>query len=627
MSDPGPRNGLRFQVLGPLRAWRDGTELDLGPAKQRVVLAALLLHANKPVNLGQLADAVWDAAPARAVNLLQRHVSGLRRVLEPHRVPREPSRVLAWTGTGYLLAVPDGRLDLLTCEHQAERARAARAAGDLPGAARALRCAVRMWRGRLCEGLTGPLLEAERDRLAERRLDLLEERIEADLALGADPDLVGELRRLVGAHPLRERLHGLLMHALYRSGRQAEALRTYQEARRLLDEELGVEPGPELRRVHERILAADAALGPPAAPLGTTAAAAVRPARLLPPDVTGFVGRREQLAQLDRLLEEGEAPSAPAICVIVGTAGVGKTALAVHWAHRAGEAFPDGQLYADLRGYGPQRPVTPGEALAGLLTALGVRRPDVPARLEERAARYRGELAGRRMLVVLDNAATAAQVRPLLPGGPDCRVIVTSRDSLAGLVVLHGAHRLTVDRLPADEAAALLRDLIGERARAEPKAVGRLARQCARLPLALRVAAERATAHPYHGLPVLVAELADLRRRLDLLDAGGDPGAAVRTVFSWSYRHLPPDTARAFRLLALHPGPDLEPQVAAALTGTAPETARRLLEALARAHLLQPTATGRYGMHDLLRAYAAELAAAHDAPAASPGTPATACDR
>ncbi|WP_223736734.1 AfsR/SARP family transcriptional regulator, partial [Streptomyces purpurogeneiscleroticus] len=261
MSDQLASNALRYEVLGPLRVWLEGAELVLGPAQQRRVLAVLLLHANKSVSREQLIDAVWGTAvPARAVNLLQRNVSALRRLLEPHRAPREPSEILTWTDAGYLLTVSNGQLDLLAFERAAEQARAARAAGDLPEAAKALHGALRLWRGRLCEGLAGPLLDTERYRLEEQRLGVVEQRIEMDLALGVDVDLVGELRRLIAAHPLHERLHGLLMRALHRSGRQAEALQVYQEARRLLNEELGVEPGVELRRTQEQILAADAVL-------------------------------------------------------------------------------------------------------------------------------------------------------------------------------------------------------------------------------------------------------------------------------------------------------------------------------------------------------------------------------
>jgi tetratricopeptide (TPR) repeat protein len=297
------------------------------------------------------------------------------------------------------------------------------------------------------------------------------------------------------------------------------------------------------------------------------------------------------------------------ISAIGGTAGVGKTALALHWAHQVTDRFPDGQLYVNLRGYDPDQPLPAMGALAAFLRSLGVPGQDIPQEETERATRYRSLLAGKRILVLLDNAATAEQVRPLLPGHPECAVVVTSRDSLSGLVARDGARRLDLDLLPVADAVALLRELIGARVDAEPDAAVTLAELCARLPLALRVAAELAAAEPGIGLSDLVADLADLHTRLDLLDVGGDPRAAVRAVFSWSYRNLDVDAARTFRLFGLHPGPDFELHAVAALTGTDLEQARRSLDALARAHLIQPAAPSRYATHDLLFAYARDLAA------------------
>jgi tetratricopeptide (TPR) repeat protein len=344
--------------------------------------------------------------------------------------------------------------------------------------------------------------------------------------------------------------------------------------------------------------------------------------RQLPADVSVFTGRTEELAELDRLLasieqadrsgQDGERPTAVVISAVSGTAGVGKTALALRWAHHVRDRFPDGQLYVNLRGYDPDQAMAPAEALARFLTGLGLSGQELPLDLDERAARYRTEIAGRRLLVVLDNASSVEQVRPLLPGTASAMVVVTSRDSLAGLVALHGAHRLDLDLLPLPEAVALLGTLIGPRTDAEPDAAAALAEQCARLPLALRVAAELAFSRPATPLADLVAELGDLQQRLERLDAGGDPRAAVQAVFSWSYRHLSPEAAGAFRLLGLHPGPDLDPQAAAALTDVNPHYARRMLDLLARAHLLQTTSNGRYGMHDLLHAYATGQATLED---------------
>ena len=371
---------------------------------------------------------------------------------------------------------------------------------------------------------------------------------------------------------------------------------------------------------------------PAAAPV--SAAIRVRPRAApaqLPPDTPDFTGRDGELRWLDGRLAVAEradaSPDGPdkadeaaaaragvAISLLSGPPGVGKTALAVRWAHRVQDRFPDGQLYVNLRGYDPELPVSPAAALAWFLSALGVSSEDVPVELDSRAARYRTEMAGRRMLVLLDNAASVEQVRPLLPGSRSC-VVVTSRDSLAGLVALHGARRLDLDLLPSGDAIVLLHRLIGERLAAEPAVAAALATYCCQLPLAIRVAAELVSMRPTTPLADQVAELADQRRRLELLEAGGDQRAAVRSVFSWSYRHLPPDTARIFRLVGLHPGADFDLYAAAALADASLTDGRRLVDLLTRAHLIHPARAGRYGMHDLLRAYAAHLAGIEDSDA------------
>ncbi len=351
-------------------------------------------------------------------------------------------------------------------------------------------------------------------------------------------------------------------------------------------------------------------------------AAQVVPAQL-PADVDLFTGRTQELAELDLLLTAtpartgaadaaGRGSTSVVISAVSGTAGVGKTALALRWAHRVRGEFPDGQLYMNLRGYDLDQPVSPADALARFLRALGMAGADVPPEVDERAAAYRSLLDGRRMLVVLDNAASVEQIRPLLPGTPSALVVVTSRDSLAGLVARDGARRLDLDLFPPLDAVALLGALIEERVAAEPDAAAALAGQCARLPLALRIAAELAATRPATPLAALVAELVDQQRRLELLDAGGDPRTAIRAVFSWSYQHLPAEAARAFRLLGLHPGPDLDPYAAAALIDTSVEQAQHLLDLLARAHLVQPASLGRYGMHDLLRAFATHIDTGED---------------
>jgi DNA-binding SARP family transcriptional activator len=611
--------GWEFAILGPLEVRRGGTLVHVGGPRQRALLALLLCHANRVVSRDELIEELLAGQPpGSAGRMLQVQISRLRQALadgdgEPRVIARPP---------GYVLRVEPGELDMHAFEQRVAAGRQALQHGDPGRAAVLLGEAESVWRGRPLADLEfEPFARFEIQRLAELRLLAAEDRIDAELALGQHGALCPELGQLVAEHPLRERLRGQLMLALYRSGRQAEALAVFHDTRRVLDAELGVEPGPGLRQLHEWVLAADPGLELPGQAWAAATAAPPMPVvvpRELPADVAAFTGRAAELAELDRLLpgpageDSGKAPGAVVIAAVAGTAGAGKTALAVRWAHRVAGQFPDGQLYVNLRGYDPGQPVAPDEALAGFLRALGVADADIPLEEAERAARYRSLVAAKRLLVVLDNAASEAQVRPLLPGSESVMVVVTSRDSLAGLVAVDGARRLDVDVLPQGEAVALLCALIGPRVGDDPAAAEDLARLCARLPLALRVAAERAAARPDTPLADLVAELGGEGDRLELLAAGGDSRAAVTSVFSWSYRHLPADAARMFRLLGLHPGPDWDRCAAAALTTSSAVEAGRLLAALARAHLIQPAGPGRYQMHDLLRGYAAHLAARHD---------------
>jgi DNA-binding SARP family transcriptional activator/tetratricopeptide (TPR) repeat protein len=626
--------GMEFGLLGALAVHRDGAVVAVPPGSQRVLLAALLLKANRAVPLDELAEAVWGTdPPASARATLQSYVMRLRRSLGdigPGRITTQPG--------GYQISVAAGELDVTRCEALVRTARAEARDGSWEEAAGQSRAALALWRGEPLADVESELLALrEVPRLTELRLQTLELRIDADLHLGRHGEVIGELQQLTAAHPLRERFHGLLMLALYRDGRQGEALAAYARARRVLIDELGAEPGTGLRELHQQMLTADPALDLPRP--GPTVADQPGPAvsdqpgtavsddpglavpggpgpavpRELPAGIRHFTGRGGELKQLTALLDHtSEETPTVVISAIGGTAGVGKTALAVQWAHQVTERFPDGQLYVNLRGYDPAQPVTAADALARFLRALGVAGRDIPAEEDERAARYRSLLTAKRMLVVLDNAGKAEQVRPLLPGSPGCVVLVTSRDALAGLIARDGAHRLDLDLLPQEDAVGLLRALIGERVDADPGAAAVLAGRCARLPLALRVVAEFAAARPDVSLAGLADELADQQRRLDLLEAGGDPRTAVRAVFSWSYRHLDAEAARAFRLAGLHPGPSFEPYALAALTGATLQDASRLLEALARAHLIQPAGPGRYGLHDLLRAYAAGQAHAID---------------
>jgi DNA-binding SARP family transcriptional activator/tetratricopeptide (TPR) repeat protein len=593
-----------FAILGPLLVHDGNTQIDVPKGRQRALLAALLLHTGTPISADTLAEVVWDGTPPAGADVtLRSYVLRLRRTLGRRAAARVLTRY-----PGYLIEASDEEVDLLRFRSLTQEAGAALRAGHCVRTWDLLTEGLGLWRGKPLVDVPSEVMH--RDLLPElerERLEATEWRVDAGLRLGRHSELVPELWSLVDREPLRERLHCQLMLALARCGRQAEALEAYQSARETLAEQLGTDPGIELRELHQRILTADPSLAPPE-PAAQTGAVP----RQLPAPVAGFAGRAGELAALTGLLRQSTEGLPPAVVIsaIGGTAGVGKTALAVQWAHQVADRFPDGQLYVNLRGYDPDQPMPPADALAGFLRALGVPGQDIPAEDDERAARYRSLLAGKKMLAVLDNAGSVEQVRPLLPGSPSCAVLVTSRDSLAGLVARHGATRLELDLLPPAEAVGLLRTLIGSRVDDDPGAAGMLAGQCCRLPLALRVAAELAVARPGVPLAKLVGELADQRGRLDLFDAGGDPRTAVRAVFSWSYRHLEPDTARVFRLVGLHPGADFDPYAVAALAGTGLDHTRAILGVLARAHLIQSRGPGRYAMHDLLHAYARELTTA-----------------
>jgi len=582
---------LRINVLGPMRAWHDDEPIQLGPPAQRVLLGLLVLAGGQPVGLSSLIDAIWgDQPPASAVNVIQTHVKRLRRLLEPGRAPHSRSELLPYLGDGYRLGVPEEQIDLL-------RFRRLVRGGGPPAEALAL------WQGRPFADV--PQL-ADHPRVlsivAEHRA-VLARHGDAMLAAGAVDRAITAYEEVTAADPLDEAGQARLVRAYAAAGRRAHAFTTFHAVRRRLADELGVDPGPELTAAHQALLDEDARAQPPAA---------ARPARPvpaeLPADVPGFTGRQRELAELDRLPD----PSTVAIAIVSGTAGVGKTALATRWAHRARDRFPDGQLYVDLRGYDPEQPVSPGAALARFLRSLGLPGEQVPADADERAARYRSLLDGRRMLVLLDNAASVDQVRPLLPGSAGSVVLVTSRDNLPGLVVRHGARRLGLDVLRREDALALLRRLAGEGVTAEAAAAEELAEHCARLPLALRIAAELVYRRQPATLASVVDELADHRGRLGLLSTG-DPHSDIGVVFSWSYRDLPAGPARTFRLLGLHPGTEVDSYAVAALIGGDAAQAGAHLDLLAGSHLVQRNGD-RYSMHDLLRAYAKDLAGEAELP-------------
>jgi DNA-binding SARP family transcriptional activator/tetratricopeptide (TPR) repeat protein len=587
---------LRVQVLGPVRAWHDGREIEIGPAGRRAVLGLLALSSGRVVPRADLVDALWgENPPPSATNVIQTHVKHLRRLFDPERHRYARSTSIPFVGDGYALRIPDDEVDV---DRFRDLVSAAGRTSDAEEVAGLLGTALGLWQGRPFAdhpGLTG---HAKVVALLSERRNALLAHAETMIGLGRAVELLPLLVEHAADHPLDEAAQAFLVRAYAAAGRRADAFAVYDSTRRVLREELAIGPGAELVGAHAALLDE-----PPAA---RTHRAGPVPAQL-PGNAPGFLGRATELAVLDGLLAERD-PAATAVIAVCGTAGVGKTALAVHWGHRLRAGFPDGQLYVNLRGYEAGKPVATADVLGGFLEALGVDGSAIPVDLDARAARYRTEVADRRLLILLDNAAAVEQVRLLLPGAPSCVVVVTSRDSLASLVAVHGARRLDLKPLRRGDAIVLLRKLIGDRARAEPAAVAELAEQCVFLPLPLRVAAELVVSRPETALAELVGELGDRQRRLRLLDGGGDDRAAVREVLSWSYKHLPAEAARLFRLLGVHPGRDFDVACAGALAGLDPDTAGRLLDVLVRAHLVGRGPAGRYGMHDLLRAYAVDLA-------------------
>lgn len=584
--------GVRVRLLGPVEVVVAGSPQAVNGVRRKAVLATLALHAGRVVSIDRLIDVVWgDQLPATAANTLQRHVSYLRGVLG------EPGSIVA-RQPGYLLDTGPDSTDVQAAERLIELARRST---DRNEQVRHLTAAVALWRGPPLADVAGSAwLEEQAEHLARLRLEAQRSLAEARLSVGEHAGLVPGLERLVRQHPFDEHLHAQLMLALYRDGRQGEAVATYRRLRDNLRENLGLDPGPRLRDLECAILRQDTAIAAPAA------AAPTRVAAQLPPPVPTFTGRDAELAALDALVDRGGA------VVVSGTAGVGKTALAVHWAHRAAERFPDGQLYVNLRGFDPAAtPTEPARALHGFLEALGVPVARMPRDPDTMASLYRTTVAGKRLLVVLDNARDAEQVRPLLPGSPDCLAIVTSRDQLIPLVVTESAQPVPLDLLSPSEARDMLVRRLGERqVAAEPAAADTIADRCARLPIALAIVAARAATNRHFSLAAVANELGDL----DAFRAG-DEATDVRAVFSWSCRTLSPPAARLFRLLSLHPGPDVSAPVVASLAGVDGQATGSLLTELTRANLFTEHTYGRYAFHDLLRAYAASLADETEPPA------------
>ncbi|MQS12974.1 tetratricopeptide repeat protein [Streptomyces kaniharaensis] len=599
-----------FRILGPLDISADGRPVALQGARQRTVMSMLLLAPGRVVSVDTLADAVWNGhPPATARNQIAICVSGLRKTLKTAICIDD---LIVTSHPGYLLHPGEHRIDAVEFEERAAEGREAARRGRTEEARAHFEDALAMWRGPALAGITAHAVEAEAARLAELRLDVHEQLTALRLDLGEHRELIGDLTAFVREHPLREQSLAHLMLAHYRAGRRAEALEAYRDGARLLADELGIAPGPALQELHDDILNDAPGLTLPAAP-ATTPALTV-PAHL-PPVPAAFTGRHHELAALDRLLEHQGGASLP-VGSIIGTGGVGKTALAAHWSHQVAARFPDGQLFADLRGYDEEEePRRPAGVLDRFLRALGVPGPQIPADPTERTALFRSVLYDRRVLIVLDNARSFEQIRPLLPGSSGCCVLVTSRDSLssrlAGDYALVPLHLASLGR---DESIALLSRVAGaDRFAADPVGAARLSELCDRLPLALRIAAARLAAKPHWTVRTLVARLEDQHRRLDelSLDARG-----VRAGFRLSYRDLPAGAARMFRLLGSLNVTEFSAWAGAAVLDIDPVDAEDLIEQLVDAQLLEPLSAGaghvRYRFQGLLRLFARECALAED---------------
>ncbi|MEU7413565.1 MULTISPECIES: AfsR/SARP family transcriptional regulator [Streptomyces] len=587
-----------------MEGWSNGVRLKLGGVIQERVLATLLLEPGKVLPVSRLVEAAWDDdPPATASHQVRKAVADLRR-----RIPGGAD-VLLTDGPGYRVVIEETQNDLSEFGMLVRTAKAAVAESRLSEASEMLRGALALWRGPVLSGIGGPVIEAAATSIEERRLAVWEEHLALRLSLGESGELIPDLRELVAQHPLRETLRGQLMLALYRSGRQAEALEEYGKVRELLVEELGVDPGPQLTRLYEGILRESPELaGPePAAPAPVPVPLPAEPPCTLPYDLADFTGRAVEMAELLRCAtQKGE--QGPKIVALDGMGGSGKTSLAVRAAYQLIPEYPDGQLHIDLRGYTPgDQPVSAGTALDSLLRALGIPGDRIPDDTAGRTALWRATLSGKRLLILLDNAADASGIRPLLPTTAGCLVLLTSRGRL---VDLDGAQWISLGVMSPRESAALVAETLGtERVAAEPEAAAELARLCDHLPLALRIATARLRNRPRWTLQYLAERLRDETRRLDELSSGA---RSVSATLRLSYQALDEESRTAFRILSLHPGGDINVHAAAALLGSDMWDAEDVLERLLDVHLVQQPEIGLYSFHDLVRSFAQSLFDAAD---------------
>jgi DNA-binding SARP family transcriptional activator len=590
---------IECRQLGPVEIRAGQRSIDAAQPRQRAVLAALAADVGRLVPVAELIDRIWgETPPEGARHALYSHIARVRQGLAQANAGTDtatetPARVLRRSG-GYLLDIDPDQVDLHHFRRLIQQARV----GGYPDDQRVLllRQALGLWRGQPLTGIAGLWADRMRQAWRQQYPDAVITWTDAEIPTGNAAAIVETLADPVTDNPLVEPLAAAYMRALHAAARDAEALDFYATTRRRLADALGIDPGPELQSLHQAILRRNITppsptATPPTATAPVTSTVPADPATpvpaQLPRDIPGFAGRSEQLSQLhDILTAHDDSRATLLISALSGTAGVGKTILAVHFAHQVAARFPDGQLYINLHGFsttGGAR--SPGEAIRMFLEALGVPPQQVPASLEGQTALYRSRLNGKRMLILLDNAGDADQVRPLLPGSPTCLVLVTSRNNLTGLT-LEGARPLIVDLLTADEARQLLAARLGKaRVAAEPDATAEIITSCARLPLALSIMAARAAAHPMFPLATFAEELRDAHSRLDALTVE-DPATDVRAMFSRSYHSLTPDAALLFRLLGLHPGPDITASAAASLAGRPLPRARILLAELARVNLI-----------------------------------------